>query len=89
MDYSEQIQKEFNKKGISVWDRISIGGHEGVLMPKSTGAANTLIIKLDNGYNIGIVFNNKIKKLKEEKNQKRKNQRLKNTKRLKGCRRFL
>src|SRR3989338_10677421 len=36
-------------------------------MPKSAGAEDTLILKLDSGYNVGVKFSTKIKKLKEEK----------------------
>ncbi len=74
--YSEAVEKELKKKGISVGDRVKIknsddaegvGSLEGMLMPKSVGADDTLILKLDSGYNVGIIFDKKIKKLKEEK----------------------
>ena len=67
MMYSDEIEKELHKKGISVGDRIRVGNIEGVLMPKSVGAADTLIIKLDNGYNVGVFYDNSVKKIKEEK----------------------
>lgn len=60
MDYSKEILSELKKKGIKIGDRIFVDkegeSHEGILMPKSQGAANFLIIKLSNGYNTGIEF---------------------------------
>jgi glutamyl-tRNA(Gln) amidotransferase subunit D len=71
MEYSEQIQKELKKLGIKIGQRIHVEKDkqefEGLLMPKSSGDANTLILKLDNGYNVGIELKGaKIKKLKGE-----------------------
>ncbi len=77
--YSADIEKVLKKKSISIWDRIRIEKNgnkqtdakgaisfEGILMPKSAGSPDSLIIKLDNGYNIGLDFeNSKITKLKE------------------------
>ena len=53
--YSETIRKMLSKKGINVGDRISVNGkNEGILMPRISGDRDILILKLDNGYNIGI-----------------------------------
>jgi len=69
MEYSKDIQKELKKQGIKEGQRIHVerGGktHEGILMPKSDGHADILVLKLDNGYNVGIDFDGaKLKKLK-------------------------
>jgi len=70
-NYSRQIKDALNKKRIKIGDRIRIEKsgqvYEGLLMPRiETGDPNSLVIKLDNGYNIGISFgkNVKIKKLR-------------------------
>ena len=74
-NYSSAIQKILKKKKIATGDRISVNEYEGVLMPKSAGDPNVLVIKLDNGYNIGIAFKGvKIKKMKSE--EKKKSQKL-------------
>lgn len=53
--YSEDIQQELEDKDIEVGDRIRVGEYEGRLMPKpKTGDPETFLIKLDNGYNIGV-----------------------------------
>lgn len=54
--YSGEIHSALVKAGAGIGDRIRIGDLEGLLMPKSQGAENTLIIKLDNGYNVGVAF---------------------------------
>ncbi len=61
--YSEELQELFKKKKISVGDTILVKmeGAEvtGELMPRTdVGDAGTLVIKLSNGYNIGISKNN-------------------------------
>ncbi len=60
MDYSKDISTELKKKGIKIGDHVVVDkdGHmfEGILMPKSQGNPNSLIIKLTNGYNTGIDF---------------------------------
>ena len=54
--YSDKIQDLLEENNIEVGDRIKVGSREGVLMPKpSTSSTDTLIIKLDSGYNIGLV----------------------------------
>ncbi len=65
-NYSPQIQNFLKKNKIEISDRIAVGGYEGILMPKSAGDPDTLVLKLDNGYNIGIAFSGKIKKLKSK-----------------------
>ncbi|MBI3190272.1 Glu-tRNA(Gln) amidotransferase subunit GatD [archaeon] len=70
MDYSKEILGELKKKGIKISDYVIIEKNEqkisGMLMPKSQGSPNSLIVKLENGYNTGIDFdkNTKIKKSK-------------------------
>ncbi len=68
-NYSNKIKKAL--KGINVGDIISVTKdkkvYEGLLMPRSEiGDGNCIVLKLDNGYNIGIRFEGKvgIKKLK-------------------------
>lgn len=72
-DYSSEIQNAFKKAAVKIGDRIRVGEFEGLLMPKSQGAENTLIIKLDNGYNIGVAFekNTKIKKVAVKEKESR------------------
>ncbi len=72
MDYSKRIQSVLKKKNILIGQRISVKKgqerFEGILMPKSSGDPNSLVIKLDSGYNIGVDFKNaKIKKLAGKK----------------------
>ncbi len=57
--YSDEIQALFKGKGISIGDRIALSlGRvrlEGELMPKANiGSPRTIVIKLDDGYNIGV-----------------------------------
>ena len=59
--YSKNIEKVLKEKRIRVGDRIKLVKNkktfEGILMPRiEMGDLNCLIIKLDNGYNIGIGF---------------------------------
>ena len=65
--YSEEIENIFSKEKIKVGDSVRIekegSVYDGLLMPKSAGDADKLIIKLDNGYNIGVALPAKIKKL--------------------------
>ncbi|HLD85138.1 MAG TPA: Glu-tRNA(Gln) amidotransferase subunit GatD [archaeon] len=65
--YNSEIEKELEKKSIKVWDRIEVNNIHGILMPKSSGSKDTLIVKIDNGYNVGIVFNKNINKISGEK----------------------
>ncbi len=53
--YSGKLYQKFEEKGIDVGDRIKLNDKEGILMPKpQTGDPEVLVIKLDNGYNIGL-----------------------------------
>jgi len=68
--YSNKIQRILKIKKINVGDRIQIikdkKTYEGMLMPRiEIGDQNSLVIKLKNGYNVGIEFDNetKIKRL--------------------------
>ncbi len=69
-NYSPKIKKAL--KGIKIGDRISITKgkrkYEGLLMPRNeTGDSNCIVLKLDNGYNIGIRLEGKIKIKKSKK----------------------
>jgi glutamyl-tRNA(Gln) amidotransferase subunit D len=62
--YSKEIQKILNSKKIKVGERISVRkgprSYEGLLMPRiELGDPNSITIKLDNGYNMGILFDKK------------------------------
>jgi glutamyl-tRNA(Gln) amidotransferase subunit D len=53
--YSEEIRQELEEKNIEKGDRIKVKGKEGKLMPKpETGDPEIIVLKLDNGYNIGL-----------------------------------
>ncbi len=65
--YSKQIERLLKRKKIKVGDKIRVVGkdfvYEGILMPRiKLGNPSNLVIKLDNGYNIGISFE-KIEKI--------------------------
>ena len=69
-NYSKQVNKVL--KNIKVGDRILLKrgkkSHEGFLMPKTdVGDPDSIVIKLDNGYNIGIRYEKgtKVEKLKK------------------------
>lgn len=71
-NYSPLIQNFLKKNKIEVSHRISVDGKEGILMPKAAGDPNILVLKLDNGYNIGVAFKGvKIKKLRVEEKKKK------------------
>ena len=64
--YSERVQKVLKRKKIKVGDRIKLiknkKSFEGILMPRiELGDKNSLIIKIDNGYNIGLEFDKTVK----------------------------
>jgi glutamyl-tRNA(Gln) amidotransferase subunit D len=68
--YSEELLKLFSKTKIDIWDKISIETKgvklDGALMPSTdSGSPNVIVIKLDNGYNIGVAYakDSKIKKI--------------------------
>ncbi len=70
--YSKKIEEFLKKNNISVGDRIAVssekGEFEGLLMPRTAGEEEILVIKLDNGYNIGIRFaDSKIKLIEKAK----------------------
>ena len=53
--YSQKIRERLEEKNIETGDKIRAGKHKGRLMPKpSSGDQETLNIKLESGYNIGI-----------------------------------
>jgi len=59
--YSKQILAEIKKKGIEIGDKVKVTkgkeSYEGTLMPRiELGDENSLIVKLKNGYNVGIEF---------------------------------
>ncbi|MFH0817857.1 MAG: Glu-tRNA(Gln) amidotransferase GatDE subunit D, partial [Candidatus Micrarchaeota archaeon] len=55
--YSEKVAERLRGFGISIGDRIKMGEKEGILMPKpETGDPNCVVLKLDNGYNIGLNY---------------------------------
>jgi glutamyl-tRNA(Gln) amidotransferase subunit D len=55
MLYSERLKKIFKEKNIEIGDRIKVNGFEGILIERNVfGDPDTIILKLDNGYNIGI-----------------------------------
>jgi glutamyl-tRNA(Gln) amidotransferase subunit D len=59
--YSKELEELFVKQGISIGDKVKIrsqkGEFEGRLMPRpEIGDNSILVVKLDNGYNIGIKF---------------------------------
>ncbi len=64
--YSKQILDELKRKKVEVRDKIKLTKgketYEGILMPRiELGDQNSLIIKLNNGYNIGIEFDKTVK----------------------------
>ncbi|MCL5112742.1 MAG: Glu-tRNA(Gln) amidotransferase subunit GatD [Candidatus Marsarchaeota archaeon] len=69
--YSDSLREEFRKAGVKEGDtvRVTIDGLslEGELMPKpEIGSGSTLILKLKNGYNVGMIYGkgSKIERLK-------------------------
>lgn len=57
--YSPQIEKALKSKKISVGDRISVEKNgfvvEGILLPRiELGDTSSIVVKQDNGYNVGI-----------------------------------
>ncbi|MGC9099074.1 MAG: Glu-tRNA(Gln) amidotransferase subunit GatD [Candidatus Micrarchaeia archaeon] len=75
--YSEEIEKIFKSKKISIGDKIKVsspkGEFEGVLMPKPEfSGEDVVIIKLENGYNIGIRLDkgSKIERISEKEEKK-------------------
>ncbi len=65
-NYSEEARAALKKAGVRVGDRIVITkkgqAYEGLLMPRTeAGDASAIVIKLENGYNIGIKFEKRVK----------------------------
>ena len=65
MMYSDKLTELFKKHNVKVMDRIKAMSKgeefEGELMPKTeVGDPNTIIIKLDSGYNVGIAYSEDI-----------------------------
>jgi len=56
--YSKEILTLLKKKGIEIGDDVTItcpkGSFIGLLMPRPVGAPDTFVLKLPNGYNLGI-----------------------------------
>lgn len=53
--YSEDIQQLLEEKNIEIGDLITVNGREGRLMPKpETGSEDSIIIKMESGYNVGL-----------------------------------
>ncbi len=62
--YSKEVERTL--RGINVGDRIKItkgsDTYEGILMPRiGMGDKSSIVVKLNNGYNIGIKYDKKIK----------------------------
>ena len=77
---TSKLQTLLEKAGVKTGDRISVlkenKKYEGVLMPKTdAGDPNCIIIKLDSGYNIGLVpekidlISSGIKKIEKEEHK--------------------
>ena len=64
--YSKRIQTELKRRKIEIGDKVRVTKgkekYEGLLMPRiEMGDPGSLIIKLENGYNIGIEFDERVK----------------------------
>lgn len=63
--YSEKLNELLKRIGVEIGDKIVIEKngkkYEGILMPRTFHSPETLVIKLDNGYNIGIEWNENVK----------------------------
>ncbi len=64
--YSKPLEKALRKKKIEVEDEIRVtkekNSYTGLVMPKSEASdPGIILIKLENGYNIGIEYNSKVK----------------------------
>lgn len=74
--YSSKIQKTLKKKKIKTGQRVKISKgkkeYEGLLMPRpDAGDPDCLVLKLDNGYNLGIKWDKKTKIKKSRKKGKK------------------
>ena len=56
--YAGSVLEVLKREGISVWDRVKVkspdGEVEGIILPRSAGDKEHLVIKMFTGYNIGI-----------------------------------
>ncbi|MCX8179660.1 MAG: Glu-tRNA(Gln) amidotransferase subunit GatD [Candidatus Aenigmarchaeota archaeon] len=63
--YSVTIEKILKEKKIDIGSKIRVvkssNVYEGLLMPRIEGDRDTLIIKLDNGYNVGVKYEKDVK----------------------------
>ena len=64
--YSDAIEKILDAKRIKLGDHVKLKGKEhvfeGVLMPRSDAGNNQiLVLKMKNGYNVGIKFDRELK----------------------------
>ncbi len=87
MTYSKKIQSLLKREKIKLYDLIEVSSKnfkvKGYLMPRTEGDPNTLVLKLENGYNIGIkpdsvkrlgsMKREKLPKIKFAKDPKKKN----------------
>ena len=76
-NYSPKIRNVLKKKKIKIGQRVSVNKgkkiFEGLLMPRAElGDLNSIVIKLDNGYNIGIRFEKGVKVKKSKKREPKK-----------------
>ena len=58
MAYSKKIQEALGKAKAGIGDRVIVGPAEGLLMPSPeiTASPDHIVLKLDNGYNIGVKY---------------------------------
>jgi glutamyl-tRNA(Gln) amidotransferase subunit D len=64
--YSPEVEQLLKNKNIKIGDRIKVSTkkitYEGILMPRiELGDTSSLVIKLDNGYNVGVKFEKGVK----------------------------
>ncbi len=64
--YSPEIEKLLKQKKVKIGSRVRItkgrGSYGGILMPQTDlGNPNSIVLKLDNGYNIGVAYDKKLK----------------------------
>ncbi|MEM0473651.1 MAG: Glu-tRNA(Gln) amidotransferase subunit GatD [Candidatus Aenigmatarchaeota archaeon] len=78
--YSEKLKKIFEKNKIDIGSKIRIISssrtYEGILMPRTEGKDDIIVIKLKNGYNFGIKYNESIKIEKIEDAEKKQEKKL-------------
>ena len=76
--YSNSLRRLLKRKRIEIGDRIKVEKngkfYEGILMPRVMGDKDTVIIKLDNGYNIGLK-SKKIELVSKAKKEKKRSKR--------------